>query len=283
MDTELARTFLGLVATGSFSAAAERLHVTQSTVSSRIRTLEQQLGCRLFVRHKSGADLTPEGRRFQRHASLLVRTVEQARHDTGRIPGYRGTVAAGARFALWESVMLDWLSAMRRDHPDIAMRTEVGVDDDLMLGLVEGRLDLAVLYTPQSRPGLVVQHLFADDLVLIGTDPQRRAPAGENHILIDWGAEFLARHKNRFPDMAAPAVNANIGWLALQHLLRQGGTTYLPRRSAGDLAALGKVFIVEEAPRFALDAYAVYPEDADEPLSDGLALLTRLVEDGKGF
>ena len=83
MDTELARTFLTVVTAGNFITAAERLHVSQSTVSTRIHTLEQLLGCTLFVRNKAGTTLTPAGRQFQRHASALVRTVEQARHDVG--------------------------------------------------------------------------------------------------------------------------------------------------------------------------------------------------------
>ena len=61
MDTELARTFLTVVTAGNFITAAERLHVSQSTVSTRIHTLEEQLGCTLFVRNKAGATLTPAG------------------------------------------------------------------------------------------------------------------------------------------------------------------------------------------------------------------------------
>src|SRR3546814_20516530 len=78
MDTELARTFLAVATAGSFVAAAERLHVTQSTVSTRIRTLEQSLGCPLFVRHKAGAAMTDAGRRFQKHAIMLVRPLERS-------------------------------------------------------------------------------------------------------------------------------------------------------------------------------------------------------------
>ena len=89
MDTELARTFLAVIEAGSFSNAAERLHVTQSTVSARLRTLESFLGTALFVRNKSGSSLTAAGRQFQRHALLLIRTVEQARHDVGIPRGYR--------------------------------------------------------------------------------------------------------------------------------------------------------------------------------------------------
>ena len=102
MDTELARTFLTVVTAGNFIAAAERLHVSQSTVSTRIQTLEQQLGCTLFVRNKAGATLTSAGRQFQRHASALVRTVEQARHDVGLPKGFSGTLVVGGRIGLWE-------------------------------------------------------------------------------------------------------------------------------------------------------------------------------------
>jgi len=83
MDTELARTFLAVIATGSFVDASQRLHITQSTVSSRIQRLEEQLGTELFVRNKAGTTLTPAGRQFQRHAALLTRPVEQARQEIG--------------------------------------------------------------------------------------------------------------------------------------------------------------------------------------------------------
>lgn len=72
MDTELARTFLAVIAGGSFVEAAGRLHVTQSTVSMRIQRLEETLGAELFVRNKAGTTLTPSGRQFQRHALLQI-------------------------------------------------------------------------------------------------------------------------------------------------------------------------------------------------------------------
>ena len=101
MDTEFAKTFLAVVAAGNFVSAAERLHVSQSTVSTRISTLEGQLGCKLFVRNKAGTSLTPAGRQFQRHASALIRTVEQARsvgpvNMGGRITGW-SILSAGSR------------------------------------------------------------------------------------------------------------------------------------------------------------------------------------------
>src|SRR5690606_26667935 len=92
VDTELARTFLTIVAAGSFAGAADRLNVTASTVSSRIAQLEEQLRCRLFVRNKAGATLTAAGRQFQKHASMLVRTVAQARQDVGVPRGFESAL-----------------------------------------------------------------------------------------------------------------------------------------------------------------------------------------------
>src|SRR5262245_8964938 len=187
MDTELARTFLTVVAAGNFISAAERLHVTQSTVSARIHALEQQLGCTLFVRNKAGTTLTPAGQQFQKHAGILVRTVEHALHDVGIPRGFRGALAVGGRFGLWEHLLLRWLPLMQAAAPDISLRAEIGLESDLMQGLVEGRLDMAVMYTPQSRPGLRVEALIEDTLVLGSTDPAGAAEPGDGYVYTDWG------------------------------------------------------------------------------------------------
>ena len=170
MDTELARTFLAVVTAGNFVSAADRLHVTQSTVSARIHTLENTLGCTLFVRNKGGTSLTAAGRHFQKHASTLVRTLEQARHDVGVAKGYRAALTIGGRFGLWEQFLTKWLALLLQNAPDISVRAEIGLESDLMQGLVEGRLDIAVMYTPESRPGLKVELLFDERLVLVSTE-----------------------------------------------------------------------------------------------------------------
>src|SRR3546814_18826968 len=88
MDTELARTFLTVVAAGNFVGAAERLHVTKSTVSARIHVLEEHLGCVLFVRNKGGTALPRAGLHFEQPPTPLVRPLEHARHDGGLPPGF---------------------------------------------------------------------------------------------------------------------------------------------------------------------------------------------------
>lgn len=250
-----------VVAAGNFVSAAERLHVTQSTVSARIKELEQQLGCTLFVRNKAGTTLTPAGRQFQKHAGILVRTVEHARHDVGVPRGFRAALTIGGRFGLWEQLLLLWLPQMRAAAPDISLRVEIGMEPDLMQGLVEGRLDIGVMYTPQSRPGLKVEMLLEETLVLVSTDPTGSAQPGPGYVYVDWGPEFYAKHNACFPDFVGPALTANIGWLGLQHILETGGSGYFPVRLVRPYLADGTLVRLQGAPEFSLPAYMVCASD----------------------
>jgi DNA-binding transcriptional LysR family regulator len=273
MDTELARTFLSVVAAGSFVKAAERLFVTQSTVSARIQSLEEHLGCQLFVRNKGGTSLTRAGRLFQRHATTLMRTVEQARQDVGVRAGFRASLTIGARIGLWEGLLLGALAKIRAAAPDVALRAEIGFEDDLMAGLVEGRIDVGVMYTPQSRPGLSVELLIAEELVLVSS-AAADAHLGAHYVYVDWGPEFFAKHNAAFPELTGAGLSTNVGWLALKHILDAGGAGYFPRNLVARDLAEGRLHEIQSAPRFSLPAYAVYPIDREravfEPALDAI-------------
>jgi len=267
MDTEQARTFLAVIAAGSFDAASRLLNVTQSTVSARIKALESGLGCRLFTRNKAGAALTPQGRQFQKHASTLVRTAALARQEVGIPHGFKSSLNVAGRFGLWEQFLQDWLPAMHRRVPDVSIRAEIGFDEDIMQGLVEGRTDLGLVYTPQSRPGLAVEALFHEILVLVSDDAHQKNGPQDGYIYVDWGPEFYAKHSAAFAEYEGPALSVNIGWLALQHILRFGGSAYLPLRLVSAYQRRG-LYRVENAPTFQVSAYAVYTGEADEGTLD---------------
>ena len=265
MDTELARTFLTVVTAGNFINAADRLHVSQSTVSTRIHTLENQLGCILFVRNKAGTTLTPAGRRFQRHAATLVRTIEQA-HDIGIPEGFSGALVIGGRIGLWEEFLVQWLRLMNQARPEISIRAESAIERELMQALVEGRMDIGVMYTPQSRPGLKVEQLFEENLILVSTHPNGKPEPQPGYVYVDWGPEFYARHTACFPSFGGPSLTANIGWLGLQHILENGGSGYFPRRIVQPYLKSKRLNLIAGAPEFSIPVYVVYPIDCDREL-----------------
>lgn len=280
MDTELARTFLAVVATGSFVSAAQRLHVTQSTVSVRIQRLEQSLGAELFVRNKGGAVLTSAGRQFQRHATVLTRTVAQARQDIGSVSGFGATLTVGGRLGLWEDLLLRWLPIYSRLAPDVAVRALIGFEADLMDGLIEGRTDIGVMYTPQSRPGLTVEPLLEERLVMVSTraDPPREPKS--DYVYVDWGPEFFAQHSLAFSNFSGCALTVNIGWLGLERIRAHGGTGYFPLRMIREDELAGRLHRVAGAPEFRLPAYLCFPSKTDsQPLTLALDTIRRVAAD----
>src|SRR6185437_415364 len=174
MDIELARTFLEIVSTGSFIRAAERLHVGQTTVSARIRLLEQQLGRPLFVRNKSGASLTPAGEQFLRYAPTFVQLWQRARHQVAVPPGHRAVLTVGSEVSLWQPILVDWVLWLRRSLRDIALRVHVDVPQDLINLVAAGVVDVAIMYAPQHRPGLKIDLIMEEELVFVTTNPETR-------------------------------------------------------------------------------------------------------------
>jgi DNA-binding transcriptional LysR family regulator len=265
MDIDQARTFLAITAHGSFLEASKQLHLTQSTVSARIQRLEEELGTRLFVRNRSGANLTLAGRRFIDYAKRLVLTADQARDDIGLPERYRASLRVGGRIALWEGFLPQWVGWMRRQATDVVIHSEIGFEEDLMHRLIEGSLDIGLMYTPRHTPGLIVEHLFDETLVLVSSRPNDTAP-GEDYIYIEWGPGFYAQHAQSYPDLARPSQLANIGWLGVQLLLSNGGSCFLPARMAAAFIAVGRLFRVAGSPKFVHPAYMIYPRDSDNPV-----------------
>lgn len=260
MDIEFARTFLKVVDSGSFIRAAKTLHITQAAVSRRISALENYLGCELFVRNKAGAFMTPAGRRFLRYAANLVQTLERARHDVGVERSFNGSLTVGGRFGLWDGLLLTWLGRVSAEITDIQIRAQIGFEEGLMQELVDGTLDIGVMYTPQSRPALRVERLLEEELILVtSTEAERKVPDPDRYVHVDWGPEFLAQMSGSVPELSSPRIIASIGWLGLQHILKVGGSGYFPRRLVRNLLQEKRLFKVENAPGFQLPAYVVYP------------------------
>lgn len=258
MDVTLARTFIAICEVGNFIKASEQLCVTQSTVSARVKQLEDLLGQPLFVRTKAGASLTPAGARFMPFAEKFVQTWEHARQEVRLPQSIRSILTIGAEFTLWERLLVNWIAWIRETVPDVAVRAEVGSSMHLMQQLIEGQLDLVVTYTPLQRSGLIVEELMVEELVLAATEDDARGPGDADYIDIDWGPEFRMAHAEAYPDLLAPVLAVNYGPLALQHMLVNGGSAYLPIRLIRARLADGTLRQIDDAPVFRRSVYVAH-------------------------
>ncbi len=264
MDIALARTFLEIVECGNFVRAAERLHVTQTAVSVRVQTLEELLNAKLFVRNKAGASLTPAGEHFLRYAQLLVQMWERARQQVAAPPGTRAVVSVGGELSLWNPFLLDWLVWMRRAAVQLAVRAQVRLPQELMTQVSEGVIDLALMYAPQYRPGLKIELLMKEKLVLVTTARRRTTtPHAEDYVYVDWGPDFAAHHNLTFPQLSNAGTYVDLGPLALQFILKAGGSGYFRAQAVAPHVRSGRLKLVRGAPEFLFPAYVVYSETAD--------------------
>jgi LysR family transcriptional regulator, flagellar master operon regulator len=263
MDIALARTFLEVMAQGSFVAAAQRLHLTQTAVSARVKNLEDQLGVSLFHRLKAGTVLTPAGERFVPYASSLLQVWERARRQVALPEGHNSVAVLGCESSLWSPLLPEWLRWMREQAPAIAVRVEVGSSDALLEQIAGGLLDLAIVYAPHYRPGIHVELLIEEKLVLVTTDAAGAPPDPADYVFVDWGREFAEQHNLVFPQWSRPTVSSDLGPLALEYLLSVGGAGYFRLSVAQPYLASGRLQRVPAAPEFPYPAYAVYAEQSE--------------------
>jgi DNA-binding transcriptional LysR family regulator len=266
MDITVARTFLEIVKTGSFVRAAANLNITQTAVSARVRVLEEQLDRQLFVRNKAGARLTQAGDQFLRYATSLVQLWERARHDVAMPVGRENVVTVGGEHSLWNPLLRNWLVWMKNECADVAIRTQIDVTERLLDQVQEGIMDLAVVYAPPSRTGIVEELLLDEILVAVSTNPGADENWWEDYVFVDWGPEFRANHHTAFPDAPSPALSVNHGPLALDYILTVGGSGYFRMEAARPHLERGKLHLVADKPRFSYSIYALYSAKADDQL-----------------
>jgi molybdate transport repressor ModE-like protein len=122
MDLKDLRYFAAIAESGSMTAAAKNLHVSQPTLTVAMQSLEEHLGTQLFVRERSGVRLTSTGEELLRHASEVFRLLE---HAEQRVKGLErddvGTFVIGSNESLGAYFLPDFMSRFLRDHPDIEL------------------------------------------------------------------------------------------------------------------------------------------------------------------
>jgi DNA-binding transcriptional LysR family regulator len=162
---------------------------------------------------------------------------------------------------------------MRRNAADIALHVEADYSQSLMRQLSDGLLDIGVMYQPRQTPGLIIEDLFEETLVMVATD-QRVVSEGwvEDYVFVDWGDVFRARHGEAYPEIETPAVSVGLGALGLEYILQNGGSGYFPVRVVQPHIEQGRLFRVEAAPSVQRPAYMVFPSSARDTETLELAL-----------
>jgi DNA-binding transcriptional LysR family regulator len=169
MQIDLIETFLDLMETRSFNRTAERLNITQSTVSHRVKALEAQFNRKLFTRNKGGTAPTASGLRFLDHAKALQHQWHEATRAVENAGAYERSMRLGIQHDLAEAFAGRWLSAIRADLPATSIYMEADYSNQMNRDLAAGDLDLAILYTPHYLPDLHYERIGELTYTLVST------------------------------------------------------------------------------------------------------------------
>ena len=169
MDTQSLQAFLAVADSGSFSRAAEQLHLTQPAVSKRIAVLEEQIGARLFDRIGRRVGLTEAGRVLLPRARQILVMVDDSRLALGNLTCNVGgslTLATSHHIGLHRLPPL--LKAYTRDHPEVRLDLHFLDSEQAYQGVLDGELELAVVtLAPHPDPQLEAVPVWVDRLCFV--------------------------------------------------------------------------------------------------------------------
>ena len=149
MKIEYISTFLEIAECGNFNRAADNLNVTQSTVSARVKLMEDRFGRRLFKRGHAGVELTSAGQQFLQYAHNIQRQWQQAKQRIELPERFNHTIGLGSQVSLWDSLILKWMPWMRKNAAEIALHVEADYSPSVMRQVSDGLFDIGVMYHPR--------------------------------------------------------------------------------------------------------------------------------------
>ena len=250
MNITSLQTFLAIVETGSLVRASHQMNVTQSTVTARLKTLEDELGQQLLNRHKSGTTLTPAGTRLLRYARVMTGLWRQAKHETALPSGLESICTFGCDRELWHGPGRAFFDGVISGHPEMAVSVRQGGPRDLETWLTDGMVDVILTYDSIARGNQTVHPLPPEELILYSNRKGTPIDADPLYIFVDHGPDYRRQHDEAYHNAGVARISFDSSWWALQCLLDRGGSAYLPRAFAARYAADGHLYPLDTAPVF---------------------------------
>ena len=257
MNQSLIKTFLAIVETGSLVKASNLLHVTQSTVTSRLKALEQDVGQVLVHRQKSGVTLTASGIKFKRYAEAMQNIWQQALLETSLPMGMETVCNLGCDPDLWPTIGRSLVSKIRQLHSTTALSIKLGNRQQLEDWLASGLIDAALTYREASKGNLTSTVIANEQLAVFSTIENGPIKHDPNYTYFDAGPEFGRDHATAYTDAGIAKNSFDSALWCLEHLLDFGGSAYLPEKLAQPHVVSGELFKLDDGTLFNRNAYII--------------------------
>ncbi len=251
MNLRFVEAFYWVASLKSISRAAEKLYLTQSAMSSRIATLEDELGVLLLDRRDKQFKLTGAGARFLVYAEKLLELQREVKQEMGSDQPMAVSMRIGAIESVLHSWLIPWLEKLRADHPGLELELTVETTPILVDLIQRGTLDLVFAVLPASSEGVRNQALPAMEMAFVGHPDLHKK---RNYRLEDLAEmELLTFQKGSQPHVTLldlfrvrrlepKKVHAISSISAMVQLVQGGfGVALLPRAAVDRLAGFARL------------------------------------------
>lgn len=257
MQIELLDTFLDLVETRSFHRTADRLEITQSTVSARVQVLETAINARLFTRSRAGTDLTTEGLKFLPHARGLRHAWTEAQRSVAPSGDQAVSLRIGIQHDLAAGRIAGWVGAFRKALADCAFYIEPDYSVQMCEDVARGALDYAIVYSPQPQPDLHFTSVGEVSYRLVSSKGTKRAElVPSDYIRASYSPAFDTSHAAALPEMSATPFASGQDSAVSGLLQAMGGAAFVLDRTANHLIESGKFAAVTDVEPISQPVYA---------------------------
>jgi DNA-binding transcriptional LysR family regulator len=266
VDISALKTFLEVAKTRHFGRAAENLFVSQSTVSARIKALEQELSTELFIRERSNIHLSKSGEALVSHAKSILTLWGRARHEVAMPEDIVHTLSIGGLSGLWDISLQDWLASVSKMDLPLAITADTYGSSTMLERIMNGSMDLAFVYDAPQGLNLISQPLKTIRLRLVSSRAAESLQSALNNhfIYVNWGLNFGVQFATKFPEIRASKLNTGLGRIAFNYLQNNTGSAYLAEPVVASAVAAGQLFYVKGAPIFERKAYAIYHQENEK-------------------
>ncbi len=239
MQTAHLHTILAIHSAGSFTAAADLVHLSHSAISIQMKQLEQQLGAPLFIKGRRPATLTPLGEEVVEKARDIIERLD-ALKTLANADDWGGKVNLGFIPTTLQTLLPVVLERLRSDFPDLQVTVRSGLSGQLAEAVEKHELDFAFLSAPVTAHPMVRLHEIGSEPLFLITEKSYKSRAKEADILRQnpyiafsrdtWLGEQIASHLTQRGLLIEPAIELD-SIDAIEHLVTRGfGVSIVPQR-----------------------------------------------------
>ncbi|MBS4193112.1 LysR family transcriptional regulator [Bacillus sp. FJAT-49705] len=280
MEIQQLRAFLSVAQTKNFTKSADLMYISQSTVTMRIKALEQTLGKKLFERDNRQVLLTNAGKELLDYAKRIVELVDEGARKLNLEERFESSLVVGSLHSLWDYLLFPIMKDFQAKNPKMALRFITGHSWDIVQHILDGVIDFGVVYIPPSHAEIDVIEFKKEEIKLVAKADHHFTEEIDlstlstlPYIHMDWGPSY----KKWFEECIGKqlfALQVDHASLYIQYLRSDHLIGLLPAAIADTLIQQGELASLRFRSKIKpplIQSYIIYPKrkfEAVKPLLD---------------